>query len=364
MIFLRPNTKKILSSILFILLFCNSYGIVVVDLYNISLPVEQENQRIDQNLLLQKGLQTLLTKLSAQDNFENNEVINKALQDPKKYLQEYSTVKNSDGIKFLKQGYNKNSIDTLMQEAKLPTWGVSRPLVMVWLTVEQPFGERVVISESEESSEFLESIKSSIKNYSETRAIPIALPFYDLDERSQLSVKSLWSFDLKEVQSLSEKYRPDEIVLGKIYLDNDKWHIDWLFKDKEYNYTSEKKDILKELTSSFSNVASAIANEYAIGLNNKVEDQNLNAFYLTVDNVKNLNSLTKLTDYLKNIKSISSFSLKELKGREVVFKINLKTDQDLFTREVKLENKLVSNSNNIESNSHNEFKTLSYKWQL
>jgi len=341
---------------IFLLLFSNYfYGFVVVDLYNISIPIEQNGRKLDNDILLKIGLNQLLVKLSGSSNFEENEVIKLALQNPKKYLQEYSLSKSSDNNVELKQGYNKLSIDTLMREAKLPTWGASRPLAMLWVVVEQELGERALVSDSEETNEFLNLIQQNINKASNIRALPIAWPLYDLDERQSLSIKNLWNLDREEVQSLSAKYRPDEIVMGKIYLEGDTWHIKWAYKDNVYSFESNKDDLSNELITSFNEITNRIAEEYSFIPNN--ESQKIvsdNILPLKVDNINNLNKLTALMDYLKNIKSIASSSITQIDGINVVLELDLKAPKDIFLKEIKLENKLV-----IQDQAS---KILSYRW--
>jgi len=346
---------KILVAMFLSLFSSYFYAFVVVDLYNILTPVEQDGNRLDNDDLLKIGLNKLLVKLSGNINFEDNEVIKLALQNPKKYLQEYSLTKTSENNIELKQGYNKLSIDNLIREAKLPTWGVSRPLAMLWIVAEQELGERTIVSESEEGNNFLKSIKDYINKTANLRALPIAWPLYDLDERQSISMKNLWNLDSKEVQSISTKYRPDELVVGKIYLDSDLWRIKWGYKDKVYSFEANKDNFLNELNTSFNEIINRIAEEY-IFIPNKEKQENLDTdiVYMTVDNINNLNKLTILMDYLKNIKSISSFSLSQIEGKSVVLAIDLKASKEIFLKEIKLENKFVS--------IDNDAKTLSYRW--
>lgn len=351
-------TTKLFATI-FLLLFSNFfYAFVVVDLYNISTLKEQDGKKLDNDALLTLGLNKLLFKLSGKSDFENNEVIKIALQNPKKYLQEYSVVKNREDKLELKQGYNKSSIDALMKEARLPTWGASRPLTMLWIVAEQELGERSLVSDSENSNDLSKLIKENINKASNIRALPIAWPLYDLDERQTVSIKNLWVFDKEEVQSLSSKYRPDEIIMGKIYLEGDIWRIQWLFKDNIYSFESSQDNLPNTMVTSFNNITNLIAQEYSF-IANKEESQNTSdrVVYINVDNIDSLDKLTTLTDYLKNIKSIASTSISKIEGNNVILRIDLKTVQEMFLKEIKLENKLISQNKDTYDK-----KILLYRW--
>ena len=357
MIFFTNKVTKILELIILLLISISSYGFVVTDLYNISIPVTQ-NQGPSQNKeeLLSLGLNKLLVKLSGNSNIDDNEIIQEALKDPKQFLQEYQIIKNSEGRLDLRQVYNKMSIDSLISKAKITTWGVSRPLLLLWVLVEQDFGGRNLIIESEINDDISGLVKNQINDISNKRSVPIAWPIYDLDEQQSLKFKNLWNFDKTNILTLSEKYRPDVIVLGKIYPDGDSWVIKWLINDQTYIFDSKKESLELDITNSFNEMINLIAQEYA-SIPKKQDALASNIFYLKVTNVENMNKLIKLRDYLKNIKTITSSNLKELNDNTVTFEISLDNDKELFIKELKLERKLIKVNNDIDNN-----KILYYRW--
>lgn len=109
-----------------------------------------------------------------------------------------------------------------LRQAGLPEWGQDRTQPLVWL-VQEEAKQRWVIAPEDPNSPY-----HALKEGASVRGLPVLTPLMDLQERSNGLTEKLWSGSAVEVVSLSQRYQPDVVLVGRFtFLAEDRWEARW-----------------------------------------------------------------------------------------------------------------------------------------
>ena len=206
--------KKLLAAgIVCTLLF--AHGLVraeiVRDLYAAQVPVTDQGANA-----LSAGARTalaqVLVKVSGSDEVLRNPDIAAAMRNARKHVQQYVYVRDDQDRKLLeaKFEFDDNWVIDLLVQAGEPLWTANRPLVLVWLVVEDGSGRYFVNQES--APELADEL---LKAFSR-RGVPVQLPLFDLADSTALSTEEAWRLYGPALQAASTRYEVDNFIGGRM----------------------------------------------------------------------------------------------------------------------------------------------------
>ncbi len=253
-----------MSRFLIYLLLCfasaSSLAVEVTDLYQDTLTVADKSR--DARLAASReALLNVLVKVSGDTAADQNPVAKERTRDISDYMLKFEYNEKADGSLNLVVKFEANKINALLKDLGLPLWGTRRPLVAIWLAIEDNWRRELVTQESYPQLEQLIYDKAS------RRGLPVVVPLLDLQDRAIVGIPEVWGNFSEPVERASSRYSAERSITARMYqqADSETWILDWRFTNAELFDTNrlmgDKQQIVADMIDSLSG---GLAQEYAI----------------------------------------------------------------------------------------------------
>lgn len=286
------------------------------------------------------GLLQVLIRVSGTQEVEASSIVASALRNPSAYYSQYSYSSTDkllihDGVsvpaRLLRLQFDPSAISRLLRSGLFPVWGSNRPSVLVWLAVSDSVGRRI-LGESE-SGEF----NKHLIDQADLRGLPLLFPLLDLEDSEAVSTAEIWGAFLRRVEAASQRYRPDSIISGRLYMDSpDRWVASWSFLIEDRWYTLDdvaftSREILQRV---IDHLANELANQYAL-------DSSRGEVRLRVEAVNSLRDYAELSTYLESLTPVTNSFLLSLENSRANFQLDIEGQRDQLIETIELDEKLM-----------------------
>ncbi|WP_105199775.1 MULTISPECIES: DUF2066 domain-containing protein [unclassified Pseudoalteromonas] len=273
-------------------------AIEVKDLYQYRQPVEDKT-RTSRATASQNALLNVLVKVTGDANAAENSKVRAALPDIASYMTKYEYADNK-GESYLQVEFDGNKVNALVRDAGLPLWGNRRPLVAIWLAIEDGWRRELMTADS------YPQIQEQIAERASRRGVPVVTPLFDLEDHQHVTVADVWGNFSDSLDIASERYMAERVVSARLYKDEntDGWALEWRFTNEDQfegvKHQGEQQEVVGDMIDA---LASALASEYAIDASSSYEAQQQTLKLYNTQNfvdieyaVRRLKSLSVVTD--------------------------------------------------------------------
>jgi hypothetical protein len=318
--------KKILLSILVmaILTVTNVYAVKLVSLYQAEVPVISQTSDMKEQAV-RDGFLQILIKISGDTQIDRNPVIKAGLRKADYYVQDYSysAESTSDSQYLLQIRYEPQDINRLLQQAGVPVWGEIRPLVLVWLVVEDNQNQADIIG-SESPSDIFSEARSEAKKF----GLPLIFPMMDVDEINEVSASDVKEMSLSILKEASKRYAPDALLIGEVDVSNhgvqSKWKL--VKNNTQWNWKLEGKSTLEVISLIMNQVSNTLAGRATA----KIENPSSLTIKMEVGNVESRRDLRRLMQYLKELPAVQLVEIAQFDSDIVDLSVKVQGTQDAF----------------------------------
>ena len=333
--------NKFLSTLL-LLVISLAWGVVraeqVQGLYEAEVPVDDQTAAA-RLTALDDALSRVLVKVSGNGAVASVAALGEALQHPERYVQQYRyrvrpepqaappgtppaavPSPTAPQTEPAAQSFNlwvrfdAEAVNQLLRGAGERVWGAVRPLTLVWLAIDQGQGRHLVASNDEDG------VAAMLGELGQVRALPMQLPLLDLEDRSRIKPVDVWGEFLDTVNEASARYKPQAILIGRLFLDSQGWQGRWtLVRDADVRRWDSRGTALEEvLKGGVDGAGDALATMFA-------QSYTSGGGHLRVEvqNVADLDAYGRVRDYLSRLNGISALQLLEVRSDAVVFDISV-----------------------------------------
>lgn len=306
--------RLLISALSFI--FCFSVSAVeVTDLYQDILKVDDKTR--DTRLAAsRKALLNVLVKVSGDESADQNKLAQQRTKDISDYILKFEYDEKANGQLNLVVKFEARKINELIKELNLPLWGVQRPLVAIWLGIEDNWRRELVTQESYPQLEQL------IYDKAGRRGLPVVVPLLDLQDRRLVGIPEVWGNFSEPVEEASSRYSAERSITARMYQepDSDTWILDWRFTNDDLfdsnRLTGDKQQIVGQMIDS---LALGLANEYAIDPNAYYEQA---AATLTLKGIQSFVDIELAKRRLQNLSVVTQATITLKTPEFVEFKLN------------------------------------------
>ena len=269
----------------------STFAVEVTDLYQDILKVADKSRDARLNAS-RAALLNVLVKVSGDPKADKNPLAQQRSKDISDYMLKFEYDEKADGQLNLVVKFEANKINALIKELNLPLWGTRRPLVAIWLAIEDNWRRELVTQESYPQLEQL------IYSTAARRGLPVVVPLLDLQDRALVGIPEVWGNFSAPVEQASSRYSAERSITARLYKqpDSEVWLLDWRFTNDDLfeanRVTGDKQQAIALMIDSLS---AGLANEYAI----------------------DPNSTTQLADVVFKLKDTNSFVDIELAKRRL-----------------------------------------------
>ncbi len=290
-------------------------AVEVTDLYQDILKVDDKSR--DTRLAAsRKALLNVLVKVSGDESADQNKLAQQRTKNISDYMLKFEYDEKANGQLNLVVKFEARKINELIKELNLPLWGVQRPLVAIWLGIEDNWRRELVTQESYPQLEQL------IYDKAGRRGLPVVVPLLDLQDRRLVGIPEVWGNFSEPVEEASRRYSAERSITARMYQESDSetWILDWRFTNDDLfdsnRLEGDKQQIVGQMIDS---LALGLANEYAIDPNAYYEQA---AATLTLKGTQSFVDIELAKRRLQSLSVVTQATIMRKTPEFVEFKLN------------------------------------------
>ncbi len=201
----------LLSLLTLLLVTASVRADMVRNLYSAQVPVADHSARALARAS-REALGEVLVKVSGSVDVLQYPSISAALGKARSHVQQYAYSRDEENPQQLSARFEFDGsfVTRLVTQAGAPLWTANRPLVLVWMVVEDAGGRYFINSESAP-----DLVRQVLEEFAR-RGVPVQLPLFDLADSAALSPEQAWRLDGPALQAASARYDVQNIVAGRL----------------------------------------------------------------------------------------------------------------------------------------------------
>ncbi|MCK9467998.1 MAG: DUF2066 domain-containing protein [Porticoccaceae bacterium] len=203
-----------------------SWAATGADFYVATVPVEDQSEGA-RTRAAREGLATVLIKLTGSRTLEGDPRVQAMLEEVATYLVEYSYVTLPSGPTGDPGGlgvriqYDRERIGQTLRAERLPIWPLSRPVLLLWLVVDDPVAGPQPLNGDETVAVLNQAFAR--------RGLTSVHPLYDLEDQLALDPTQIRDFDSEAIASASGRYPVQGWLVVRVYeTSSGQWRAAWM----------------------------------------------------------------------------------------------------------------------------------------
>ena len=273
---------------------------------------------------LGEALAEVLVRISGDRAMQRQPGVNALLASPGRYVQQYRYQPAGDAAVDeapwrLWVRFDGAGLERALRDLGLPYWGRERPETLVWLAVEEG-GRRQLLGEPDESP-----VKAWLQAAAQRRGLPLVFPLLDMEDRSQVRFSDIWGGFLEPLQRASERYRPQALLIGRLYQTaTGAWQAHWILQvqGNEQRWSGSDRQLAGLAAEGVERAADALAARFAVYDTGGAGDH----VRVTIAGVQRLEDYARLNRYFASLSAVQSAQLLALSGDRAEYQLQLQGD--------------------------------------
>jgi hypothetical protein len=213
--------------------------------------------------------------------------------------------------------FDEMAVNRMLQQLALPIWGKTRPVVLVWLAVQE--GMQRYLLDAELNSD----LRDQVLEHAGLRGMPLVFPLMDLEDRANINISDVWGNFSDTIMSASGRYHTDVILVGRVHQAGDAiWRGRWALyqQDGTLNWETEGGTLDQVLAGGVDGGADYLARQYAQVLTTVASQE----VVVNVAGVENLAQYARTLDYLESLNQIASLQVAEVSANDLYLRIAIR----------------------------------------
>lgn len=286
-------------------------AVEVPNFYETEVPVADQSAA-ERGRAVEAALREVLTRFTGVAPLPESGVLGNAIAQADHYYHQYGYQAGPDGELRLRVSFVPNAMLSLVRAANLPIWRTDRPLVMVWVVVDDGQSRRILGADDDQP--LLDGLKARARQ----RGLPLRLPLMDLTDQMATEPGAIWGGLIEALEPASERYRPDMLLLGRVEerapgTVGGAWSVRWTFHvDGDLQeFAGHHADPLELGRAAADQVADALAARYA------VHQQGGGALQLVVGAIDSAADYADLLRYLGSFEFVEDLRVDSVQGDRI-----------------------------------------------
>ncbi len=327
----------------------------VSQLYSVIVPVVDQSDAAKKAAEIE-AMKAVLIKVSGSSAVLTMTGVTENLPKAPAYIQRFQyqqldSAVNYNGVETrlrLEFSFDGRAIERLLQSASAPIWGLRRPLVLIWLVVQDETGRHIIGSDDnpELTREWNEAAA--------LRGVPSVLPLFDLEESNAIQVADVYGRFIEPLQLPSKKYGAEAMLVGRLEKNQNNWQGLWTFAQGNLrkSISAEGSSTAQVLQSAMAQIAETLAQKYAVVVDPSKESEVL----LTMHSLHTVQDYGAVQNLLQGLQVVRQVDAREVVDDTVVFAIRLIADVTLLQQALSADTRLQLTGNELSN-------ALEYTWQ-
>lgn len=186
------------------------------DLHTVRVAVEEQGNL---DPALARAMREMLVRATGLRRPETFPGVEEVIANPEGFVQQY--LFESDPEFGLTVKFDVGAVARLVERLRLGWWSRVRPLVVVWLVVEDGRGRKSYL-------DFASPGAAAAVAAADERGLPFLFPLLDIEDRVALPAFTAWGGFPDPIRRASERYAADAILVGRVYRgESGLWQARW-----------------------------------------------------------------------------------------------------------------------------------------
>ncbi len=287
--------------------------------YNVELTISSQNAGERQGATI-RALGQAVVRITGNPQAAANPVIRRAGSSIDAMVLDSKVRQDSDTVNgvpvyktVLSVSFDPESVDGLIAAAGLKFWTSTRPKPILWLAINDGRGARLVTGQQT-------TVVKPLATRGLERGMRFLLPAGNAAE--QAAVTSIWALNAPALQVLTDRYRNDSQLIGKVYRQPPGWAADWLLTRDGVElarWSFSDADPRKVIASGVDEGANAIAKRDAVSLDTGAAGPQL----VDISGVHSQSDYIRLMAYLQTLAVVRKVGVVEARPGQVRLQLDL-----------------------------------------
>ncbi len=301
----------------------------VEDVYQAEIPVQSRSES-ERAAAVRDALGMVLVKLTGDRRARAHPALAGLQRAAQDYVQQYqylSAPAHDTGERrlLLRVRFDQRALDGALAPTGLPLWGRERPVVVVWLAVDDGTGSMLVGGDDPHGH------AEVLRRRAALRGIPVILPLLDLEDAARLGAAP--DGGPGDVIEASRRYGADAVLAGTVRtIAPGLWEAHWTLHAQGERITWRTDGDLAEavIDEGIDGAADALAERFAqpAGEAPRVE--------LVVYGMRSAEDYARVQHYLQDLDEVTQVQVSELRADQVVFALHARGGGDALARTIAL----------------------------
>ncbi len=317
-----------------------TFAAEVEGLYASEVPVKSQSAA-DRAGALRRALHRVLIKVSGNRHPETRRAAAAVLKKAGKLMRRFQyrkvslpgadpTAAHLEELR-LRAEFEPAAVDRALRDAELPVWGRVRPAVLIWLSVEDEQGRRIVGADDVKRLDLL------LAERARNRGIPAIMPLLDLDDQSRIRADEVSAMSWSAVEFASQRYQPDVTVIGRVEkVTPTLWEASWAiyFKDEAtpLTWTGNSDLVAVLLEEGVAQMADSVAARFT----QSAAGAGVGRLRLTVGGIGGFLDYARVTAYLRGLDGVTVAQLAAAQADQATFELAIRGGRTAFAKLVSL----------------------------
>jgi hypothetical protein len=348
-----------LSFFLGLTLPASARALIVNNMYFQEMPVEGQGDA-ERIRAYREGLSRVILKITGEERWLRNSAVERIIRDAQSYVQEVSYRSTPGGLgqqTYISVRFDSQLVDDALMSSGISVWDRSRPAVLLWLTVQAADGRRELLGSDSEHP-----LLDLIREFSQSRGLPVLIPALDFEDRRGLPSDVAWSLDEAAIRRASARYGADAIMSGRV-LESPTGDLvgmwQFMFRDRVESFDSVEQDMTVYVDNALSRITGQLATHFAI---NRLAAPANSRITLQVEGIDSAKAYVDLLDYMQELAVVERVSAALLNGAEIELDISLFASPFVFAEFISLGRDLIPADDALELNQDSQVELLRYRW--
>ncbi len=292
----------------------------VDDLYVAEVALE-ENTGAARSAAFSKALNQVLVKVTGLEALPEEQAASFSNAAP--FIRQYRILEKN----LIQVTFDPVALRRQLDAAGLPVWSAERPVVMVWLAVDQGQGRRDLLgaagmfSQDDSADRYRDSLYAA----ADARGLPVVLPLLDGEDLSKVSVADAWGGFGDVLVAASERYAADATLVGRLReVGAEGTQVRWSMYVAEERVSEWEGDVAAGPRV----VADILAQQLA------TYAADADAITVTVRDIVSLEQYSRALRYLRSLSIVDQVGVSRVLGSAVEFSVTARSDSERLSRDI------------------------------
>jgi hypothetical protein len=307
---------------------------VVPDMYSAEVPVADQSAK-ELSRAARLALSEVLVKVSGSEQVLRNPAISGALGEARNRVERYA-YSSGPGVPpqlSVKLQFDGAYITSLVIGAGAPIWNANRPVVLVWLVIEDAAGRMFV------NADTAPALLATLRKEFARRGVPVQQPLYDAVDSAALTPDQAWNPDDPAVLLASGRYQSQDVLVGRMSLLASggvagEWSLRHGEDEIRRSATAANEELFLREGAGF--VAEAMAARYAVAAS--ASDGDLT---MSVSGVTAYADYAAVLTWLESLELIELANVASVQGDTITLRLKAKADATQLATIIELNKRLV-----------------------